>query len=129
MERYDYKEAVKADVLQAIEEQTGLKAGSKELAELINEDRDRFQATLEHDLWRDDSVTGNPSGSYTCSTWKAEENLCHNWDLAEEAAEAFGLQLKLTTSWEFGAEYWDLTIRCYLLAESIQATLDELTEN
>lgn len=47
-------------------------------------DRDAWAERLNDDLWADDSVTGNGSGSYTFSTWKAEENLTHNWDLLEE---------------------------------------------
>ena len=37
-----------------------------------------------------DEITGNGSGSYTFSTYQAEENLCHNMNLLREAAEEFG---------------------------------------
>lgn len=63
---YDYRENVKQDVLEYIEENAGyLKASNK----------DELEEELYDSLWTTDSVTGNASGSYTFNTYKAEENL------------------------------------------------------
>ena len=70
-----------------------------------------------------DSVTGNASGSYTFNAWKAEEYLCHNWDLLAEAIEEFGGNTDILRA---GAKSCDVTIRCYLLGQCIAAALDEL---
>lgn len=89
-------------------------------------DREELEEKANDELWIDDSVTGNASGSYTFSTWQAEENLCHNLDLLREACEEIGQDTGHAI--ERGAEYCDVTIRCYLLSQAISAALDELEE-
>lgn len=120
MERYNYFEAVKADVREYIENEIDLTkwAGNREgLEEDLNER-----------LWTCDSVTGNSSGSYTFNTWKAEENLAHNWEEIETVAAEFGMEPKITAGYEYGAEYWDVSIRCYYLGSAIAEVLEELEE-
>lgn len=112
---YDYLENVKEDVRNYIEENINLKDYTQEeLEEKLNED-----------LWTEDSVTGNGSGSYTFNTWQAEENLCHNMDLLKEALEEYGSGIEYL---ENGAEACDVTIRCYLLGNAIAEVLDEYNE-
>lgn len=77
-------------------------------------------------LWVDDSVTGNASGSYTFNRYKAEEYLCHNMDLLEYACNDFGQSLGDAV--ERGAEYCDVTIRCYLLSSVLYDVLEELND-
>lgn len=61
---------------------------------------DGLSEYLNDELWTADSVTGNGSGSYTFSTWKAEEYLAHNWDILTEALEEFGmLEDDVTGEW------------------------------
>lgn len=122
---YNYRENVKNDVINAILENYSI----EEIARNIFEDRDDFEQKLNDDLWIDDSVTGNASGSYTCNTWKAEENICHNWDLIEESANAFGIEAVISDGYERGPEYWDVSIRCYLLYSAISEALEELEES
>lgn len=115
MEKYNYREQVKSDIIDYIKWHNIKVTASnrEEVAERLNEE-----------LWANDSVTGNASGSYTCNAWKAEENICHNFDLLKEAYECFGFD-----SPEFeSAEACDVTIRCYLLGECIYAALDEVEE-
>ena len=121
MERYDYLEAVTADVLEAIRENYT----ENEIRANITEDRDEFEQTLNDDLWIDDSVTGNASGSYYCNAWKAEEAIAHNWDLLADALEEFGGDCNILRQ---GPEACDVTIRCYLLGQAIAAALDRLDE-
>lgn len=84
-----------------------------------------MEERLYDDLWTVDSVTGNGSGSYTFNTWEAEEYLCHNIDLLQEARAEFGDE---RDPLEQGAEALDVTIRCYLLGQCIGKALDELED-
>ena len=121
---YNYIEHIKEDVKTAILDnctKEEIKNAFKSL-----EARDELYEKLYDDLWVDDSVTGNASGSYTCNTYKAEEYLCHNWDLLVEALEEFGESESDALS--RGAEFCDVTIRCYLLGSAIKEALDELEE-
>lgn len=119
MERYDYFQAMKEDVLEYIKEEYT----TEELKALLA-DRDELYNKLDDDLWVCDSVTGNASGSYTFNTWEAEENLCHNLDLLKDALEEFGGDYAKAI--ERGAEFCDVTIRCYLLGTVLYQVLDEL---
>lgn len=76
------------------------------------------------DMFVCDYVTGNASGSYTFNAWQAEENLSHNWDLMIETAENFGIDCDISN--EHSAEYWDVSIRCYLLGEVLYEVLEGL---
>lgn len=116
---YNYLEAVTADVLEHIREEYS----AEEIAAKLDE-RDEWERELHDDLWCCDSVTGNASGSYTFSTWQAEEYLTHNWDELADALVEFGCND--CNPIEKGAEWCDVTIRCYLLARAIGDALDEL---
>lgn len=83
---YDYREAVRNDVIEQVKD--GYKENSLRLYK--EEGRDALEEYLDDELWIDDQVTGNGSGSYTFNTWEAEENLCHNMDLLAEACDEFG---------------------------------------
>lgn len=117
MERYNYLEVVTNDAKAAILEN---------LKYWDFSDRDKLEEKANDDLWVDDSVTGNASGSYYFNTWKAEEALCHNMDELEEACDEFGEDIGEAV--KHGAEYCDVTIRCYLLSQAISAAIDELEE-
>jgi hypothetical protein len=119
MEKYDYFKALEDDIKEYIENEYT----TEELKEHLG-DRDTFYDKLHDDLWVCDSVTGNASGSYTFSTWDAEENLCHNLDLLGDALSEFGDELGKAL--EKGAEYCDVTIRCYLLGSVLYQVLNEL---
>lgn len=117
MERYDYYEAVKEDVLNYIREHN---------IEVTEENRDDIAEQLNDDCWAADCVTGNASGSYTFNAWQAEENVCHNLDLLGEALSEFGCGPEYLM--ENGAEACDVTIRCYVLGSAIASSLDELLD-
>lgn len=119
MENYNYLEAVTADVLDYIKDEINL-------AEWKG-NRDGLEEKLNDDLWTVDSVTGNASGSYYCNAWRAEEALAHNWDVLEEALAEFGQDGANVI--EKGAEWADVTIRCYLLGQAIAEALDTLEDD
>lgn len=116
MTNYNYLENIKADVKEYIDNEINLKDFS---------DREELEEKLNDTLWTEDSVTGNASGSYYCNSWKAEEALAHNWDLLAEAMKEFCCEVDLL---EKGAEWADVTIRCYLLGQAIGEVLAEMEE-
>ena len=117
---YNYREAMREDVRQAISEKENWIG--KPITEAY-EDAGEAYDQLFDDLWVDDSVTGNGSGSYTFNTYKAEEYICHNLDLLEEAMSEFGCED--INALEKGAEWCDVTIRCYLLGEVLREVWSE----
>lgn len=112
---YNYLEAVKEDVQSYIDNEITLTDYAS---------REQLENYLKDTLFNEDSITGNASGSYYCNAWKAEEALCHNWGLLQEALEAFGDTD--INALENGAEWCDVTIRCYLLGQAISEVLDEM---
>lgn len=119
--KYNYFEAVKADVEEWIKDNVDM--------EDWKENREGLEEYLNDTLWMEDSVTGNASGSYTCNTYEAEENLSHNWDEIETAAAEFFIEPTVSDGYEHGAEWWDVTIRCYYLRQAISEVLDEYEES
>lgn len=115
MEKYDYLTAVTADVTDYINNEINL---------FEYETADELKDELNECLFVNDSVTGNASGSYTFSTWQAEENLCHNLDLLGEALTEFGCDPDYMA--KNGAEACDVIMRCYLLSEAISDAVDAL---
>lgn len=113
-EKYDYRRALEDDIREYIETEVNLdewRGRQDDLEEMLNDD-----------LWTDDSVTGNASGSYFFNAWRAEEALCHNLDLLEEACFEFGCHAE---EYLGSPESADVTIRCYLLGECIGSVLSE----
>ena len=117
---YNYYESVKEDIRDYI---------TNEWEEITNNikasDIDETFDKVYNDMFISDSITGNASGSYTFSTWKAEENLCHNWDLLEEACAEFSIDNPA----ERGAEYCDVLIRCYLLGSCLTEVWEEYIDD
>lgn len=117
---YNYREELTNDIKEAIKNNAEI-----DLNDLLY-NRCELAEKLQEELWIDDSVTGNASGSYTCNAYEAEENLVGNWELLHEAVREFGCDN--VDILDKGAEWCDVTIRCYLLGECIESALDELEE-
>lgn len=117
MEKYDYLSAVESDVREYIENNVDFHDYS---------DLDEMKEDLNEKLFVEDSVTGNASGSYTFNTWQAEEYLCHNLDLLNEANEEFGGSSDILSD---GAEMCDVTIRCYLLGQAIENVAPDMWQD
>ena len=117
---YNYEEAMKSDILDYIAENI-------DRADYID-DRDGLEEQLNVDLWIEDSVTGNASVSYFCNAYKAREAVLDNMEYCTEALREFCTdpgeiaEHFLREDWE----YFDVTIRCYLLGQAISEVLDEL---
>ena len=134
MERYDYRQAVRDDVREWIEEDMQYRGYEtfEEYARAVTDaeededvDEDAVCEELGMLMWCADSVTGNASGSYTFSSWEAEENLCHNFDLLKEACEDFCCEVRDMPE---SAEAMDVTIRCYLLGEAVSDVVEEFMQ-
>lgn len=113
---YNYLEAMKEDIRNYIEEND------------IDVNEQDIEETLNDDLWIEDSVTGNGSGSYTFNSYKAKENLEGNEDLVREMCKEFCIDAE-TIADKFlneDYEYFDVSIRCYLLGQAIAEVLEEL---
>lgn len=120
---YDYREAMTEDVKQWITNEVNLADWT--------EDREGLEQQLNDDLWIADSVTGNGSGSYTFNRVQASLYVLDNMDLLQEAIDEFATD-PATVGDKFISEDWewfDVTIRCYLLGSVISEVLDEMKEN
>ena len=92
------------------------------------EDREEAEQGLYDEMWCDDNITGNGSGSYTFSRETAKEYVLDNMEICIESLKEFCIdsetieQKFLSEDWE----YFDVTIRCYLLGRAIVEVLDDM---
>lgn len=120
MSNYDYRYEMRQDVRNAIEEGYSLDEWRGR--------RDDLEEKLNEDLWIDDGVTGNASGSYYCNSYKAMQAVMDNMELLQEALDEFGADYAdigrrfVEGDWE----YFDVTIRCHLLSSIISDVLDDI---
>ena len=111
--KYDYYKAVRYDVRNYIKENIDY---YKENYEYLSEAEDK----LNDELWAEDSVTGNGSGSYTFNSGVAKDYLEDNFDLGIEAYSDFGYdKSKFYEDFVENPEKADVTIRCYCLPTAI----------
>ena len=120
MSNYDYYAAMRQDVRNAIDEGYSLDEWRGR--------RDELEQKLNEDLWIDDGVTGNASGSYYCNSYKAMQAVMDNMELLQEALDEFGADYAdigrrfVAGDWE----YFDVSIRCYLLSSVVADVLDDI---
>lgn len=119
---YDYKQAMYDDIKEYIDYDLDLSEYN---------DKDELYEYLNDTLWVNDGVTGNASGSYTFNRAKAKEyvlgdpnavdyikDMCYEFGTeAAEIGEKF-----MNEDWE----YFDVSIRCYLLGQMISEVLDDM---
>lgn len=119
MKSYNYLEAVTSDVIDFIRE---------EVNSSDYENREALSEFLNDELWICDSVTGNASGSYTFNSYKAKEFVFADPDTVYEALKEFCVEAAtisekfLNQDWE----YFDVTARCYVLGNAIEAAIDSI---
>ena len=116
---YDYREAMAEDIRTYIVESD---------INVTTENREEVESNLQEELWVTDGVTGNASGSYTFSRRMAQEYVMDNIDILDEACSEFGTEYS-TVGQKLLAEDWewfDVTIRCYLLYSVLAEVLDEM---
>jgi len=122
--KYDYMEAMKQDIREAIADDYFWNMDEYNSA-------DEFIEAANDYFWTDDSVTGNGSGSYTFNRWEAQEYVTDNLDLLREAMQEFCIEPETIVdhfmSEDF--EYFDVTIRCYLLSQAVFEIAEELEQH
>lgn len=116
---YNYLEEEKNDILQYLKDND---------IKVTLDNREELEQQLYDDLFIEDTVTGNASGSYTFNTCEAQEYVSDNLDLLQEAIEEFGYDWEEFNPLAKGFEWCDVTIRCYLLGQAISEALDEVEE-
>ena len=115
---YNYLEELKSDVKNYIKE------ASSDYMDC--EDIDELRENLYDNLWDEDSVTGNGSGSYTFNREEAKKYVADNLDLMVDAYKEFDSIEKLVNNLEDSDfETIDVTIRCYLLSQALDEVLDD----
>ena len=116
-----YLDQMKSDILDYIRE---------EGITVTSENREEVEEELNDKLWTVDSVTGNASGSYTFDNNTAKEYVVENMDVLKEMVSEFDIDAQtvaekfINEEWE----YFDVSIRCYLLGSAIAAAIDEIIE-
>jgi isoleucyl-tRNA synthetase len=97
-------------------------------------DRDEMGEQLYDTLFCEDSITGNASGSYTFNSYKAKEYIESDpeaYTSIRELVSEYGIEAEtvadkfLNEDWE----YWDVSIRCYLLYQAVDKALEELEDS
>ena len=115
---YNYLEELKSDVKNYINEVAS--------DYMDCEDMDELRDSLYDNLWDEDSVTGNGSGSYTFNKEKAKEYVSDNMDLMVEAYKDLDSIESLVDDLEaLDFETIDVTIRCYLLSQALDEVLED----
>lgn len=118
---YNYLEEMKKDILEYLHD---------EGAEYKGLDREELAEALNNDLWNNDYITGNGSDAYFSATQEAQKAVADNMGLCVEALREFSTPMEtvaekfLSQDWD----YFDVTIRCYLLGQAIEEALDNYEE-
>lgn len=118
---YNYYESMKEDVLDYIRNEVNAEDYT---------DRDELESFLNDELWIEDSVTGNGSGSYTFDRVQASLYVLDNMDLLNEAIDELDTDREIVGD-KFLSEDWewfDVVIRCYCLGSAISDALDEIED-
>lgn len=119
-----YLDMVKEDVKNWIDENIDY------IDDDVKADKDALFEYLNDNLWTEDSVTGNASGSYTFNSWDAENYVKADMDTVKEALNEFFVPAEtiaekfLNEDWE----YFDVTARCYVLESAIYEVLEDMEE-
>ena len=117
MERYNYYDAVKEDVLKAIEEYDELLPRKDEYAT-------DYEERLTDALWASE-VTGNgPYAYYYSDEEDAIAAVMTNLDLCREAYQEFGVD-EDAVAFMLNICSADVTIRCYILPSVIHDIIEE----
>ena len=124
MKNYNYRESIKADVLNWMEEH-------KEYLEGM--DRADIEEFVSDSCWVADEVTGNESGSYTFNRLQAREYFFSDLDsddyISQMVQDGFITESEVcecvtSSNWE----KLDVCIRCFLLGEVISEVMETIAD-
>lgn len=116
---YNYMEAMVDDIKDYLDEN---------LSDYDYEDREDLEEKLNDDLWTEDSVTGNGSGFYDYDSYEHIQGDPNAMDYIRDLVSEFGIEAETVAEKFLNEEYdyWDISIRCYLLGQAIGEALDQL---
>lgn len=122
MEKYDYEHSIIRDILDYIHD--------NHITIDWTDTEDNIAEDLIDMLWNEDCITGNGTQYYDTEN-KCSEYLCQNSDILYEAAQEFCIDDNINILiYHFEnktlAQYFDSTIRCYLLYNCIYQAIQEL---
>ena len=121
---YNYIEEIKKDIIDYLEDNfINNYSDIDDIEELENE--------LNDNLFNNDSITGNASGSYTCNSYISKEYVIDNMDILKDALYEFCVDSEIIVEHFLNEdyEYFDVTIRCYLLGQAINEVLEDYKED
>ena len=120
---YNYIDAIKNDIREYLNDHDWIDYGTN---------IDDVEQQLSDDLWTADSVTGNGSGSYTFNTPESKEYvLADGLDYVRDMVNDGWVEPKtaldhfIDEDWD----YFDVSIRCYLLGQCLYDVLREQWPN
>lgn len=121
---YNYKEEMRNDILNYFA------CGDGDWLIEKSDDFEEFKENCYDEFFVSDTVTGNASGSYTFNTMQAKEYVESNIDELKEALTMFCVEAETVGEHFLNGdyEYFDVTIRCYLLSEVLSSIDEELEE-
>ena len=122
MEKYNYERAIVHDILDYIHD--------NHITIDWTDTEDNIIEDLIDMLWNENCITGNGTQYYDTEN-KCSEYLCQNSDILYEAAQEFCIDDNINILiYHFEnktlAQYFDSTIRCYLLNSCIYQAVQEL---
>ena len=117
--KYNYWDEMKVDIKNYLSENN---------IKVLKNERSDLEDKLYNELFLADGVTGNGSGSYTFNSYKAKEYIMDNVELLKEDSNEFCLDREDIADrfLREDFEYFDVTIRCYLLSQVLNEVLDEV---
>ena len=124
MKNYTYRESIKADVMNWVDDNRA------ELEGLDHADMEEF---IYNSCWVDDSVTGNASGSYTFNRVQARDYFFSDLDSDDYVrqmvhdgfiSESEVGECVISSNWE----KLDVCIRCYLLGEVVSEVMESIAD-
>lgn len=122
MEKYDYEHAMIRDILDYIYD--------NHITIDWTDTEDNIIEDLIDMLWNEDCITGNGTQYYDTEN-RCSEYLCQNSDILYEAAQKFCIDDNINILiFHFEnktlAQYFDSTIRCYLLNDCVYQVIQKL---
>ena len=126
MKNYDYNYNMKGDVLDYIAD----RFTAQEIIEGLD-NLDEWRESLYDDMFVSDDVAGNASGSFSFSRALSRDCVLPNMDLVGEMIRDFCIDAQ-TIGEKFIAEnceWFDVSIRCYLLGQVLDEALETLHDH
>ena len=124
--RKEYVEMIADDILNKFDDLDGQYSG--DLLKLLKAGEiEEVSSRLLEDLFDDDDITGNGSGSYFFSRAKAEDFIKDAWELVGDLIDEDEGYIS-AKNLQDGPEAVDVSIRCALLPDGIDLALEKKIE-